>query len=130
MSEGALRRLWAGGVIALAAFIAFYSLSPQPVVPVETVSDKVGHTLAYFSLALLCSGITTPGRLRLVMLCCFLLGAALEVAQGVLTESRYAEWGDLAANTTGILAAWLVAGQGRAGWGLRAFARLARRDRS
>ena len=35
-----------------------------------------------------------------------------------------AEWGDRAANVAGILTAWLIAGQGRAGWGLRAAAWL------
>jgi len=123
LSRSALRRLWVGAVVALAAFIAWSSLSPQPLVPVETLSDKIGHALAYFSLALLGSGIASPRRLRFAMLGCFLLGAALELAQGAFTEYRHAEWGDLAANTAGILAAWLAAGQGRAGWGLRWFAR-------
>jgi len=93
------------------------------------ISDKVGHALAYLSLGLLGSGITTPGRLWLTMLRCFLLGAALELAQAEWTEHRHAEWGDLAADTAGILAAWLITGQGRAGWGYRLFARL-RRSRS
>ena len=123
MSRSTLTRLWTGAVLALAAFIAWSSLSPQPLVPVETLSDKVGHALAYFSLALLGSGIASARRLRFAMLGCFLFGAALELAQGAFTENRHAEWGDLAANTAGILAAWLAAGQGRAGWGLRWFAR-------
>ena len=123
MSETALRRLWTAAVGALAVFIAWSSLSPQPLVPVETLSDKVGHALAYFSLALLGSGIASPRRLPFAMLRCFLLGAALEVAQATFTDTRHAEWGDLAANSTGILLAWLVAGQGRAGWGFRWFAR-------
>lgn len=108
---------------ALAVFIAWSSLSPQPLVPVETLSDKPGHALAYFSLALLGSGIASPRRLPLAMLRCFLLGAALEVAQATLTDTRLAEWSDLAANATGILLAWLVAGQGRAGWAIRWFTR-------
>lgn len=120
------RRLWMGAVIALAAFIVGSSLSPDPLVPIETLSDKAGHFIAYFSLALLGSGITTPRRLRITMLRCFLLGAALELAQALLTEHRHAEWGDLAANTAGILTAWLIAGWGRAGWAYRTLARLQR----
>ncbi len=54
------------------------------------------------------------------MLKCFLLGATLELAQALLTDNRVADLADLAANAAGILAAWLIAGQGRAGWGLRA----------
>lgn len=130
MNEAALRHLWSVAIAALAAFIVYSSLSPQPLVPIETLSDKVGHALAYFSLALLVSGIMSPARMPVAMLCCLLLGAGLEIVQGAFTETRHAEWGDLAANMTGIAAAWLVAGRGRAGWGYRAFARRARRNRS
>jgi VanZ family protein len=124
LNDDALRRCWGVAILALAAFIIVSSLSPQPIVTIETLSDKAGHGLAYFSLALLASGITAPGRLRLAMLRCFLLGAALELAQAQWTAERQAEWGDLAANTAGILVAWLISAQGRAGWGYRLFARL------
>ena len=120
MTLKVFRRLWIGAVVGLAAFIVYASLSPQPPVPSEILPDKVGHYLAYLSLALLGSGITSPDRLRRALLRCFLLGAALEIAQALFTEHRMAEWGDLAADVTGILTAWLVAGQGRASWGLRA----------
>ena len=33
-------------------------------------------------------------------------------------------WGDLLADLAGILVAWLIVAQGRAGWGLRTYARL------
>jgi VanZ family protein len=124
LTDSTLRRCWSGAVLALAAFIIVSSLSPQPLVTIETLSDKAGHGLAYLSLGLLASGITAPGRLWLTMLRCFLLGAALELAQAAWTEHRQAEWGDLAADTAGILIAWLVAAQGRAGWGYRLLARL------
>jgi VanZ family protein len=127
LSEATFRRLWIGAVVAFAAFIVASSLSPQPLVPVETLSDKVSHFLAYLALGLLGSGIATPGRLWLTMLRCFVLGAAVEIAQAQLTDHRHAEWADLAANTAGILVAWIIAGQGRAGWAYRALGRL-RRD--
>jgi VanZ family protein len=128
LSETGLRRLWMAATLALAVAICYWSLSPQPPVPDAVIPDKVGHALAYFALALLGSGIVTPGRLSLSMLRCLLLGAALEIAQALFTEHRSAEWGDLAADLAGILVAWVVAGQGRAGWGLRAYARLQGRD--
>jgi VanZ family protein len=130
LSQDALRRLWIAAILAVAGFIVVASLSPRPVVPSVTFSDKYSHFLAYFVLALLGSGIATPARLWRVMARCFLLGAALEVAQAVLTTHRVADFADLAANAGGILAAWLVAGQGRAGWGSRAAARLSRRESS
>jgi VanZ family protein len=122
-----LRRVWVAAVLALAAAIAVASLAPQPMLANEAHSDKIAHFIAYFALALLGSGIASPQTLWLTMLRCFILGAALEVAQAIGTDDRMAEWEDLAANLAGILAAWLVAARGRAGWGLRAAARLAER---
>jgi VanZ family protein len=130
LSEALLRRLWAAAVLALASAIVYWSLAPQPPVPNAIIPDKVGHYLAYFALALLGSGITTPERLWRTMLRCLLLGAALELAQAAWTAHRVAEWGDLLADLAGILTAWLIAGQGRAGWGARAYARRARRPAS
>jgi VanZ family protein len=111
----------------LVAAIIVGSLAPQQPVTVDYISDKLGHYLAYFALALAVSGISTPRRLWRHLLACFVLGALLEVAQAVLTDDRSAEWGDLAANGAGIATAWLIAGRGRAGWGIRAGAWLARR---
>ena len=130
MSERLLRRIWIAATLGFAAFIVTASLSPQPVLSNATFSDKAGHYLAYLTLALLGSGIASPERLWQTMLRCFLLGAVLEAAQSLMTHQRVAEWGDLAANVAGILTAWLIAGQGRAGWGLRAAAWLERRRAS
>ena len=51
----------------------------------------------------------------------------MELAQALLTDHRVADVADLAANAAGIVTAWLIAGQGRAGWGLRAAAWLSER---
>jgi VanZ family protein len=128
LSEAWLRRLWMAGTLALALAIAYWSLAPQPPLPESLIPDKVAHALAYFTLALAGSGIAAPAHLWRTMLRCLLLGAALEIAQALFTEQRSAEWGDLLADLAGILVAWLIAGQGRAGWGLRAYARLLRRS--
>ncbi len=127
MNERTLRRLWGAAILLLVVAIVVSSLSPRPMIPNESFSDKSGHFLAYFSLALLGSGIATPAGLWRTMLRCLLLGAALEVAQGLLTDHRVADLADLAANAAGIATAWLVAGWGRAGWGLRAVARFSAR---
>lgn len=127
MNETVLRRAWTAAILLLAALIIVASLTSDPLQPTGGLSDKYTHGLAYFSLALLSSGIATPAALWRVMLRCFLLGAALEGAQALFTAHRSAEIGDLAANAAGIVAAWLLAGQGRAGWGLRAAARIAGR---
>jgi VanZ family protein len=126
LSPAAFRRLWLAAVLAFAAFIAWSSLAPTPPVSAPSLSDKLQHFVAYLALTLLASGIAMPGRLWLTAFRCFLLGGFLEIAQGLLTTTRQAEWGDLAANTAGILAAWIIAGGGRAGWGLRALERVRR----
>lgn len=127
MREAVLRRIWIAAIFVLVAAIVATSLAPPDVVSVEGLSDKLGHYLAYFMLALAVSGISTPQRLWQPMLGCFLLGASLEAAQAVMTAYRSAEWADLAANGAGIVTAWLIAGHGRAGWGLRVGTWLARR---
>jgi VanZ family protein len=130
LNEATLRRIWITAILVVAALIVAASLSPGPVLPSQSFSDKTAHFLAYFSLALLGSGITPPARLWRTLLKCFLLGAVLEIAQELLTDQRTADIRDLAANTSGILAAWLIASQGRSGWGLRAFAWVSRRRAS
>ena len=130
MTESTLRRLWIAAIAILVAVIVAASLAPSPLLPEAGISDKVGHYLAYLALALLGSGIAAPERLWRSMSRCFLLGAALEIGQALLTTHRAAEWGDMLANVSGILTAWLVAGSGRAGWGFRAAAWLDRRRSS
>jgi VanZ family protein len=129
LSEAVLRRIWVAAIVVLVAAIVGGSLTPHQVVPVASLADKLGHYLAYLTLSLAVSGISTPQRLWRAMLGCFLLGASLELAQAVLTARRSAEWGDLAANAAGIATGWLISARGRAGWGLRMGAWLARRGR-
>ena len=127
MKESTLRRLWMAAIAVLALLIIVTSLTPSPVVPTQSLSDKYAHFIAYFALAMLGSAIATPAGLWKVMLRCLLLGASLEIAQSLLTDHRTADLADLAANAAGIAVAWVIAGQGRAGWGLRAAAWLAAR---
>jgi VanZ family protein len=114
-------------IVVLVSAIVAASLAPQLPDAVDTLTDKAWHFMAYLALALASSAITTPERLWRTMLRCFLLGAALELAQAAFTTARSPEWTDLAANSAGIAAAWLIASHGRAGWGLRAGAWLAGR---
>ena len=130
MKESTLRRLWITAIAVLVLLIIVTSLTPSPVVPTQSFSDQYAHFIAYFALALLGSAIATPAGLWKVMLRCLLLGASLEIAQSLLTDHRTADLADLAANAAGIAVAWLIAGRGRAGWGLRAAAWLSTRRSS
>jgi VanZ family protein len=103
-------------VAALAAIIAIGSLLPFQLPGNDIGGDKFGHLFMYFVLALAGSGIVAKERVWIVMLRCLLLGAALEVAQELWTETRRGDWRDMAANGAGVLAAWLVVRNGRNNW--------------
>lgn len=103
-------------VAAMAAIIAVGSLMPLHIPGNDLGGDKIGHLFSYFALALAGTGIVAEDRVWIVMLRCLLLGAALEVAQGLWVESRDGDWRDMAANGAGVLAAWLVVRNGRSNW--------------
>ena len=53
MKESTLRRLWIAAIAVLVILIIVASLTPSPVVPTQSFSDKYAHFIAYFALALL-----------------------------------------------------------------------------
>jgi VanZ family protein len=103
-------------VAALAVIIAIGSLLPFQLAGSDIGGDKFGHLFMYFVLALAGSGIVAEERVWIVMLRCLLLGAALEVAQELWTQTRHGDWRDMVANGAGVLAAWLVVRNGRHNW--------------
>ncbi len=121
-----LLRAWKAAIALLALLIVVGSLLPMPESVVPGGLDKLEHFLAYCALALLGSGIVQPPRLWVVMARCFALGLAVEALQAFATETRSADWADVLANALGVLAAWAIAGGGRAGWARHVEARLAR----
>lgn len=127
MTARALRRFWIALIVLGVAAVVAASLLPIPSDDLQGGSDKFWHFLSYFLLALFSSGIVPPERLWRLVLRCLLLGAGLEAAQALLTDTRQADWADLAANAAGILCAWLIASGGRAGWARQVEAWLVRR---
>ncbi len=125
VSKGLLRA-WQAAILLLALAIALGSLLPLPELKSAGGLDKLEHLLAYFALALLGSGIVDPARLWVVLVRSFLFGLVIELLQAFGSAGRMADWSDLAANAAGILAAWLAAGGGRAGWARRVETRLRR----
>ncbi|MEM7561722.1 MAG: VanZ family protein [Pseudomonadota bacterium] len=99
-NELKLKWLWNLAGISLLLVVAIGSLMPAP----DTgVNDKASHLLAYavmsgwFSLL-----VDRPVRLIWVLIALFLYGALIEFLQS-MTADRYAEWGDVVANSIGIL---------------------------
>jgi VanZ family protein len=113
------RHAWIASVWLLVLVIVVGSLVPQSGPADIPGSDKLGHFVAYFTLALLGAGVVAPATVPWIMARAMLLGLALEAAQALLTESRTADWADVLANTTGVFAAWWLVRR-RTGWAMAA----------
>lgn len=76
-------------------------------------SDKVSHTIAYFSLTLswlytLLNWSKFQSRVKYAILGCFVYGIIIEVLQTSITSYRTASYLDILANSVGIVLAVLV----------------------
>lgn len=120
----AFRRAWIAATWLVVALIVIGSLAPQDLVNPAGEADKFHHFVAYLVLTGMAAGVAEASALRWIAASVFLLGWALEIAQGALTADRAADWQDLAANSAGILAAWLLVGRRGAGWARHVAARL------
>ena len=89
--------------------IAVASLSPQVPAVATGISDKVDHLAAYACLGFLLTldwSRRTSGPV--IMAAGAATGAMLELLQA-LVPGRQPDWGDVAVNTMGVLAGWLLA---------------------
>ncbi len=130
LTPTAFRRIWIALIAVLVLAIVVGSLLTLPGPKSGGILDKAEHFLAYFSLALLGTGIVPPKRLWLVLARSFLLGTGLEALQMLFTADRFADWADVLANGLGIAGAWLIARDGRAGWARHVQSWLTRRQAS
>ena len=89
---------WLAVLIVLAV-----CLMPSPDLPeLPHNGDKLEHALAFFLLAASAVQLYVRPRLRAVAIGLLLFGAAIEVAQGLLTVDRSADPFDLLADAVGI----------------------------
>lgn len=109
MSTGALKplrrpHLWLGLWLLAVAVVCVASLTPPPPMELPRHGDKVEHLLAYAALAAAAVQVFRPGRaLWAAGIGLVLMGVALELAQGALTQTRMADPADALANTAGVL---------------------------
>jgi VanZ family protein len=89
--------------------------------------DKIMHFLGYFGLTLWFAGLYPPRRLWIIALGFFLMGAVLELLQGMLTATRDMDILDLLVNTLAVGAACVLALLGLSQWALRLESWLTRR---
>lgn len=95
--------------LAYGVLIAWLSLTDHPPQPPGPLGwDKLQHFVGYSLLSLLlCLGL---GRwwfgwrcLLLAIVCAFCYGAVMEFFQGIFSQHRTAQWGDILANGAGVL---------------------------
>jgi VanZ family protein len=105
-------------LFAVAALVLTYmALAPTRDVPgADLVWDKAEHASAWAVLTLLGLLLSTHRRWAILVFA-LAFGGAIEVLQSILPFGRDGEWGDFAADTVGVAAAyflWRVAGH--LGW--------------
>lgn len=113
-------RLWlslgwtAVGLAILVCLIPVNQL-PQP----PNISDKTEHFLAYLLLSLWFAGIYPRTRYWIIALGLGVMGVAIEFAQGAMNLGRHADFRDVIANGSGILAGLLLCWWWLGGWAQR-----------
>jgi VanZ family protein len=110
---------WLGLGWALIIAAVIVSLVPGQQLPQTGVSDKVEHAAAYMLLTLWFTGVYPRSSYLRIGLGMFLLGVAIEIAQGAMPFGRQADLRDVVANTIGILAGLALAWIGIGGWAQR-----------
>jgi len=96
-------------ITLLVAFLSLVSLHGVAKVNISN-SDKIGHTIAYFTLSLSWFYVFKDHSKKrsIAIFLLIIYGIVLEVLQGTLTTYRTADFYDFIANTTGVLLAVFV----------------------
>lgn len=102
--------LWLGLGWLQVGVVLLLGLTPSDDLPSAAfrVNDKAVHFLEFFLLMSWFAGIVRPQRYWRVAVLLLGLGAGIELLQGFI-ETRATDAADMAANASGIAAAWLLA---------------------
>ncbi|MEI8345884.1 MAG: VanZ family protein [Pseudomonadota bacterium] len=99
-----LHWLWQGLGMTYIAIIFYFCLIDMPPGPsLFPHFDKVLHFTIYLMLSVWFAQIYLPVLKIKLFLVFFLMSLTIETQQQLLTATRTFEWGDLAANITGLL---------------------------
>ena len=104
------QKFWLAMGYALVTMVIYLSVTSNPPDPGIKIPffDKIGHTLAYFSLMVWFAQIYHQKKQRLIYALVFVvMGAAMEYVQS-FDPARMAEFADMVANTSGVLIALLI----------------------
>lgn len=114
-------RIWLaiGWIVTALTIIA--SLVPVQDLPKPPagINDKMEHFIAYALLSIWFAGIYPRSRYAIIAVGLFLLGIAIEIAQGAMHWGREADVYDVIANTVGIVAGMTLALLWLGGWAQR-----------
>lgn len=101
---------WRTALGLLTAVVLYFALMPHPPHALDTGWDKMNHALAFAALAVCScfSGPATPRRLLLAGALLVAFGGMIELLQSQI-PGRDAEWGDLLADTIGMVVGMLSA---------------------
>lgn len=98
--------LWFWRIMAILAMLVIGVLSllpPSELQALPKIHDKLGHFIAYLTIALLMSFGWRRAPLWSLWLIASGFGVAAELGQGYLTSARAMEWWDAVANGAGAL---------------------------
>lgn len=112
-------RVWLAVGWGLVALAILASLLPAQELPSVGGGDKLHHAAAYMVLSLWFSGIYPKSRYVHIGVGLFLLGIAIEWAQGAMHYDRESDPYDVLANALGVVAGLLAAHFGLGGWAAR-----------
>ena len=119
-------RVWIAASAMLVAAVVYASLGPPVPAPDVDDFDKLGHLLAYATLAAWFGGLFPRSRYLHVGLALCGLGLALELLQQSMGQGRVGDPWDMAANVAGVVAGLLLGLWRTGGWAARIEAWLAR----
>jgi len=102
-------RVWFFLGMAIVAAVVTVCLVPSQVLPTVGVSDKIEHSLAFFTLAIWFAGLVPRRDYVFLFLAMIALGGGIEVAQGLMSLGREADIWDLVADAKGVCAGVVLA---------------------
>jgi VanZ family protein len=111
---------WVLIVLAVIASIVPVQSLPQP----PGLDDKMEHAIGYAVLALWFAGIYPRSRYPVIGVGLFIMGVAIEWAQGAMHLGRQADLRDVVANCIGVAVGLTLASLWLGGWAQRIEARV------
>ena len=109
-------RFWYALGLLLTLLVIVVCLVPQRDLPRMNISDKIEHALAYVALTLWFGGLFRPRSYGWIALWMLVLGAGIEIAQGLMGLGRTADIRDFYADAAGVAAGLALALIGLRHW--------------